>query len=446
VSDRLLPRVSIVGRPNVGKSSLFNRVLGERRAIVEDEPGTTRDRLEAEVEWRDRRFRLVDTGGFEVEGEGAFAPLVMAQVREAVEASALVLFCVDARDGLTASDYDMADLVRRAGRPLILVGTKADNEERELAAIADTAGLGMGDPLPVSALHNLNVGFLLDAVVEHLPAAEPAFQSEWIRVAIIGRPNVGKSMLVNALLGEERVIVSDVPGTTRDAIDSDLTTEAGTFTLIDTAGMRRPGKTGRVQVERHSALRTRAAVDRADVAVLVIDGVEGVTAQDTHIASIPIELAKGLVIAVNKTDLWEEAGKDRSWSERQLRGRVRFAPWALVAQISALRHRGLDSLLGLVASAREARRRRVPTGELTALLRRAVAGHVPQTSKGKRLRFFFATQAGVDPPTFVLFVNEPRIVHFSFRRFLERTIREAYDFEGTAIRLRFRGREEGALQ
>ncbi|MFQ5380641.1 MAG: ribosome biogenesis GTPase Der, partial [Dehalococcoidia bacterium] len=358
----VLPRVAIVGRPNVGKSSLFNRVVGERRAIIEDEPGTTRDRLEAEVEWRERRFRLVDTGGFEVEGEGAFAPLVMAQVKEAVQASVLVLFCVDARDGLTASDFDMADLVRRSGRPVLLVGTKADNEERELSAIGDTAGLGMGDPLPVSALHNLNVGLLLDAVVEHLPVALPAFESERVKVAIIGRPNVGKSMLVNALLGEERVIVSDVPGTTRDAIDSNLSAGAGEFTLIDTAGMRRPGRTARVQVERHSALRTRAAVDRADVAVLVIDGVEGVTAQDTHIASIPIELSKGLVIAVNKTDLWAEAGKSRNWSERQLRGRVRFAPWALVAYISALEHSGLDALLELAGTAREARRHRVPTG------------------------------------------------------------------------------------
>ncbi len=437
------PRVAIVGRPNVGKSSLFNRILGERRAVVEDEPGTTRDRIEADVEWRDTRFRLVDTGGFETSEENVFASLVMAQVREAIEASQLVLFCVDSRDGLTASDYEMADVVRRADRPVLVVGTKADNELREGVLLAEATAFGMGDPIPVSALHNLNVGLLLDEVVARFPDTPATVETDRIRVAVIGRPNVGKSMLVNALLDQERVIVSDVPGTTRDAVDTDLVAPQGEFTLIDTAGVRRPGRVGRVLVERHSVLRTKAAVERTDVVVLVIDGPDGVTAQDTHIAGIAIEAATGLVIAINKIDLWETPEESRSWSDRQLRSRVKFAPWALVTYISALEGTGLGRLLDLARAAREARRRRIPTAELTSLLRRAVAEHVPQTSKGKRLRFFFATQPREDPPTFILFVNEPQIVHFSFRRYLERTIREAYDFEGTVIRLVFRGRDEG---
>ena len=443
MTGAILPRVAIVGRPNVGKSSLFNRIIGERRAIIEDEPGTTRDRLEADVEWRDVRFRLIDTGGFETDTENVFAPLIMAQVREAVAGSDLLLFCIDARDGLTASDYDMADVVRRSGRPVLVVGTKADNEQRELAALAEAATFGLGEPIPVSALHNVNVSLLLDAVVAHLPATTATEESNRIRVAIIGRPNVGKSMLVNALLGQERVIVSEVPGTTRDAIDTDLSTPEGEFTLIDTAGVRRPGLAGKVDVERHSVMRTRAAVERADVAVLVIDGTAGVTAQDTHIAGIAIEAAKGLIIAVNKIDLWEDPEISRNWSERQLKSRIGFAPWAMVTYISAAERTGLQRLLELARDAREARRRRVPTAELTTLLRRAVADHVPQVSKGKRLKFFFVTQAGSDPPAFILFVNEPSIVHFSFRRYLERVIREAYDFEGTAIRVVFRGREEG---
>jgi GTP-binding protein len=434
-----LPRVVIVGRPNVGKSSLFNRILGERRAIVEDEPGTTRDRVEADVEWLDRRFRLIDTGGYETDAQNVYAPLIMDQVRVALEGAAVVLFCVDARDGLTASDWDMAEVVRRAARPTILVATKADNERREAAGIAEASSLGFGEALPVSALHDVNVGLMLDEVVDLLPEGEALVESDRVRLAIIGRPNVGKSMLVNAILGEQRVIVSEVAGTTRDAVDTEIDTPQGKFTLIDTAGVRRPGKLGK-GVERHSVMRTTAAVERCDVAILVIDGVEGLTAQDTHIAGIAIEHLKGLIVAVNKTDLWEDEGESRAWVERQLRRRMQFVPWAMVTFISAKDGRGLGELLRLATEAREVRRRRVPTPELNGLLTRAIREHVPPLVHSRRFKLFYATQAGIDPPTFILFVNDPALVHFSYRRYLERAIREAQDFEGTAIKLVFRPR------
>ncbi|MFN0145194.1 MAG: ribosome biogenesis GTPase Der [Dehalococcoidia bacterium] len=437
----VLPRVVIVGRPNVGKSSIFNRVFGSRKAIVEDEPGTTRDRVEGDVEWLDRRFRLVDTGGFETVTENLYGPLIVEQIRTALREASVVVLCVDARDGLTASDYDIADEVRRAGLPTILVANKADNERRETQGAIDASALGLGLALPISALHDMNVGVMLDEVVELLPPTSALVESDRVAVAVIGRPNVGKSMLVNALLGEERLIVSDVAGTTRDAIDSDLDTAQGSFTLVDTAGVRRPGKLGK-GIELHSVMRMKTAVERCDVAVLVIDGQDGVTSQDTHIAGIAMEAMTGLIIAVNKTDLWEDPAAGRIWSERQMNTRMQFAPWALVAYISALEKKGLEELLKLAVTVREARRRRLTTPELNAILTRAMREHVPPLVHNKRLKLFYATQASVDPPTIILFVNDPTLVHFSYRRYLERALRESADFEGTAIKLVFRGRTE----
>ncbi|MGI8424442.1 MAG: ribosome biogenesis GTPase Der [Chloroflexota bacterium] len=436
-----LPRVVIVGRPNVGKSSLFNRVLGARRAIVEDEPGTTRDRVEADVEWLDRRFRLIDTGGFETATENTYARLIVEQVLKALQGAALVIFCVDSRDGITASDHDMADVVRRAARPTIVVATKADNDRREAAGVAEAALLGFGEALPLSALHDINVGLMLDDVVSKLPEGDSLIEADRVRIAIIGRPNVGKSALVNAILGEERVIVSEVAGTTRDAVDTDIDTPEGQFTLIDTAGVRRPGKLG-VGVERHSVMRTRDAVERCDVAIVVIDGTDGVTSQDTHIAGIAMDAYRGLVIAVNKIDLWEDEEGRRDWSERQMTSRMQFVPWALVTFVSALEVKGLSRLLQLAAAVRENRRRRVPTPELNSLLQKAVQKHVPPLVRNKRFKLLYATQPTIEPPTFILFVNDPAIVHFSYRRYLERTIREANDFEGAAIKLVFRARTE----
>ena len=438
-----LSRVAIVGRPNVGKSSLFNRIVGERLAIIEDEPGTTRDRLEAEVEWRDRPFLLLDTGGFQVEDEGDYTDLIRAQINAAIAEATLVLFCVDSRDGLTASDYDVADAVRRGQTPTILVATKADTEAREEIAAAEAGALGFGPPLPVSALHDLNVGLLLDEVVGRLPETPPLVEQDRVRVAIVGRPNVGKSTLVNALIGEDRVIVSDVAGTTRDAIDTDLDAPEGAFTLIDTAGIRRPGKRG-TGVERHAVLRATTALARCDVAVLLVDGSQGIAAQDTHIAGLAQDASTGIVVAVNKTDLWESPEEDRLRLLAAMRERFRFLPWAMFTFVSAEKAAGLPDLLRLAAEAREARRRRVTTGELNGIFRRALRDHAPPVIHSKRLKIRFATQPSVDPPLFVLFVNDPKLVHFSYRRYLERCLREAHDFEGTAIRLAFRGgNEEG---
>ena len=385
IASAHLPRVAIVGRPNVGKSSLFNRIMGERLAIIEDEPGTTRDRLEAEVEWRDRPFLLLDTGGFQVEDEGDYTDLIRAQINAAIAEATLVLFCVDSRDGLTASDYDVADAVRRGQTPAILVATKADNESREIVAAAEAGALGFGPPLPVSALHDLNVGLLLDEVVERLPEIPPLVEQDRVRVAIVGRPNVGKSTLVNALIGEERVIVSDVAGTTRDAIDTDLDAPEGAFTLIDTAGIRRPGKRGQ-GVERHAVLRATAALARCDVAVVLIDGSQGVTSQDTHIAGLAQEASTGIVVAVNKTDLWESPEEDRARLLAALRERFRFLPWAMFTFVSAEEAAGLPDLLRLAAEAREARRRRIPTGELNGIFRRALRDHAPRSSTASASR------------------------------------------------------------
>ncbi len=436
-----LPVVAIVGRPNVGKSSLFNRIIGERRAIVEDEPGTTRDRLEADVEWMDRRFRLTDTGGYEEDITKPYASLVSDQVMEAIDSAALVLFCIDARDGLTATDHDIARVVRESGKPVMVVATKADTEHREYDAIADAWELGLGDPLPVSALHRINVGLMLDMVVEHLPETGALPELDRVRLAIIGRPNVGKSMLLNALAGERRTIVSEIPGTTRDAIDLDIDSPEGAFTIVDTAGIRRPGKLGK-GVERHSVLRAKQALSRCDVAILVVDGTAGVTSQDAHIAGFATEANKGLIIAVNKTDLWEDRADRRDWSMRQMRGRLHFLPWAMIAFISAKEGKGLPELLRLANQARETRRMRIPTGELNAVVRRAVAAHHPPVVHHKRLKIYYVTQAGIDPPTFVFFVNDPAIIHFSYRRYLEKAIRQNYDFEGTSIKLVFKARNE----
>ncbi len=442
--DLSLPVVAIVGRPNVGKSALFNRIAGGRIALVEDIPGTTRDRVYAQTEWRGRAFRLVDTGG--LEAEGRFSDLVRRQVEAAIAEASVILFVVDAKEGLTAADLEVAELLRRTDRPVLLLANKVENVEREQSAV-QFYELGLGEPIPVSAHHGRGVADVLDIVVSILPppaGERPPEATEALRIAIVGRPNVGKSMLVNAILGEERVIVSEIPGTTRDAVDTPLLFEGKPVILIDTAGLRRPGKQGK-GIERHAALRSRRAIERADVAFVVFDLTEGITAQDAHIVGYVLEAAKGLLLVGNKWDLVRGIeGFTRERIAEAVRARLRFVPWASLAIVSALERTGVHELLTEAWRIREERKRRVDTGPLNQAIRRAIAERPPPSVRGKRAKVLYVTQPEVDPPTFVFFVNDPAAIHFSYRRFLEHTIRRAFGFDGTAIRLVFRGREESS--
>lgn len=436
-----VPIVAIVGRPNVGKSSLFNRVVGQRVALIEEEPGTTRDRLYGEAEWGGRQFLLVDTGGLQPESASEYAPLIRAQVEQALAEADVIVFVVDARDGLTAADWEVADLLRRATVPVLLAANKVDNEARRLEA-TQFYELGLGDPMPISAYHGRGVADLLDRVVDLLPPAPPLEPAaEEIPVAIVGRPNVGKSQLVNAILGQPRVIVSETPGTTRDAIDTPFQYGEHRLRLIDTAGIRRRGRIEQ-GVERHSVLRARDALERAEVAVLVVDAMEPFTAQDSHIAGYAISAYRGLVIAVNKWDLIEDSAEARDAYLRAVRHHLRFATWAPACFISAKEGTGIDKLLDLVIAAWEARQTRVSTGRLNVAIREAIARHPPPTRGGRRVNILYVTQTQVAPPTFTFFVSDPDLIHFSYRRFLENSLRKAFDFEGTAIKLVFRGRRQ----
>jgi len=435
------PLVAIVGRPNVGKSTLFNRLVEEPRAIVEDLPGTTRDRLYADAEWRGVSFTLIDTGGLVLWTEDELTMQVRRQVELAMAEAEAILFLVDSIEGLTAGDEEIAELLRLSQKPLLLVVNKADSEARRLAAV-EFYRLGLGEPYPISALHGTGTGDLLDALVASFPPREEGEAAEGVRVAIVGRPNVGKSSLLNALLGWERAIVSERPGTTRDAIDTQMSWDSQLVTLIDTAGIRRRGRVER-GVEHYSVLRALRAIQRAHVVLLLLDGPEGVTAQDTHIAGYTMEEARGIVLVVNKWDLMQEAGvSDYAKGVRQA---FRFIPYAPLLFVSALRGRGVGTVLETALRVYQERLRRVPTSELNKLVREAVANHSPPAKGGKRLRFYYATQAEVDPPTFVFFVNEPQLVHFSYRRYLENRLREAFGFEGTPLRFHFRRRSEAGF-
>lgn len=447
------PIVALVGRPNVGKSTLFNRLAGQRLAIVEDLPGTTRDRIYAEAQWTNKPFTLVDTGGLEAfdpppaAGQPG-APLAVAssdyvqEVRQqaliAIAEAHLVVFVVDASEGITAGDRDVADLLRRIADKVILCANKADNAARRQAAV-EFWELGLGEPLPVSAIHGAGTGDLLDAIVQRLPDSAEEPPDDSIKISIVGRPNVGKSTLLNALLGQQRAIVSQIPGSTRDAIDIRLTYDSQAITLIDTAGIRRRGKieTG---IEKYSVLRALKAIERADVALLLIDAIEKVTAQDAHIAGFILDAHKGVVVVVNKWDAIEKDEHTMNDYRDLIRGELRFLDYVPIIFISAQSHRRVDSVLPTALRVAQARRTRIPTGELNRLLRAAIDANQPRFKGGRRLRFYFATQASVQPPTFVIFVNDPDLLHFSYERYLENKIREHYPFEGTPIRLVLRGK------
>lgn len=438
-----LPVVAIVGRPNVGKSTLFNRLVGRRQAIVRGEPGTTRDRNYGDAEWRGRRFSVIDTGGLHGEQlTGPYAESVASQVDHALGEADAVIFVVDVQAGPLPADWQVAELLRGAPQPVAVCANKADNPKLAAGA-AEFFGLGLGEPQPISAHHGRRIDDLLDRVAAGLPdAPRDGGPDAACRLAIIGRPNVGKSSLANALLRDERMIVSDVPGTTRDAVDARLSFDGRIVSLVDTAGIRRRGRI-EPGVERASVRRASAAVSRADVAAVVIDAHEGITSQDQHIIGMAADQGAGIVLAMNKIDLLDAEEGMRSSRERQLAGRARFIPWAPIVWISALRGDEIDSVVGAALHVAGERRRRISTGRLNAALRQWTIERPPPSHRGRPIRFYYATQSGVEPPTFVFFMNSPEALHFSYGRFLQRRLREAFGFEGAAMRLHFRGRDGG---
>jgi len=451
-----LPVVAIVGRPNVGKSTLFHRLVGERLAIVEDIPGTTRDRVYATADWNGRDFRVVDTGGLEIEPGTPIEASVQDQARVAVEEADLILFVVDAHAGLAPLDHEVADRLRRTSKPTILVVNKADNPRRELDA-AEFYALGFDPSITISAQHGRSTGDLADMIVERLPAAEASVQtgddltdSELDelaesdlgppRVAIVGRPNTGKSTFVNRVIGQERMIVSAIPGTTRDPVVSAVEVDGEAMILVDTAGIRRRGAIDR-GIERYSVLRAMKAIDRADVAVVMTDATEGYTAQDAHVVGYVLDAGKGLVLVLNKWDVVEKDGHTADEWLKTLRREAPYLSWADIVFASAKSGQRVERILREAKRVADERLRRVPTGELNRLVTDAVRAHPPAHVRNRLPKVFYATQAAVGPPTFVIFVNDPELIHFSYRRYLENRIRAEYGFLGTPIRLILRERE-----
>jgi len=431
--------VAIVGRPNVGKSTLFNRIVGMRKAIVEGTPGVTRDRLYQDAEWNRRLFTLVDTGGLDYQEDGIMISSIRQQAEIAVNEADLVLFVVDSRDGLTSGDEEVAKVLRRSSKPVLLVANKVENFNR-IHELADFYRLGLGDPYPVSAAEGLNIGDLLDQIVGELPPMfEEAEEDETIKIAVIGRPNVGKSSLVNALLGKERVIVSPIPGTTRDAIDSYIVRDSKRYCIIDTAGIRRRSRID-LPTEHYSVIRALRAIDRCDVVLMLIDSVEQLTDQDKRIAGYAHEKGRASVIVFNK---WDLIIKDNSTTNRYIKNTrqgLAFMQYSPILFISALTHQRVPRILELVDYVSEQQNMRIATNDLNNLIRDAVLHNAAPQDKGKHLKIFYAVQVAVKPPTFVLFVNEPELMHFSYLRYLENQLRNAYGFEGTPIRLVLRKR------
>lgn len=443
------PIVAIVGRPNVGKSTLFNRLVGERRAIVQNEPGTTRDRVYGQADWAGVDFTIIDTGGLmdddelpanSDEAETIIHRQTRAQANSAIDEADVIVFMVDSKTGPTAGDIEIATLLRRADKPTILAANKAESAERR-DNVFEFYELGLGEPIAVSAYHGNGTGDLLDRIVENLPDAEEEEETEGPRIAIVGRPNVGKSRLLNALLGQERAIVSDMPGTTRDSLDTVIMWEGQPITLIDTAGIRRRGRVDQ-GIERFSVMRSMRAIDRADIVLLVIDATEDFTAQDLHIAGYVEEQKKGIVVVVNKWDLIEKDATTMDAYLARARRQLDFMPYASVVFISAKFGQRVAQVLEAALKVINERNRRVSTASLNKMLRDAVAKHQPPSKPGKWLKFYYATQADTSPPTFIFFCNDPTMIHFGYRRYIENELREHFGFEGTPLRISFRGRHE----
>jgi len=435
------PIVALIGRPNVGKSTLFNRLVGERLAIVEDTAGTTRDRHYADVEWNGRVMTLVDTGGLVLGEADDITIEIRSQAEVAIEQADVIVLLVDIDAGLTAADREIADLLRRGNKSVILVANKSDNLKREMD-IHEFYALGLGEPLAVSAIRGLSTGDLLDRIVSEVgEMPEEDELPDALKVALVGRTNVGKSSLLNRFLGQKRVIVSSTPNTTRDAIDTVLRYHGQEIVLIDTAGIRRSGRVEQ-GIEKYSVLRSLRAISRADVVLLVIDAADGVTAQDAHIAGYILDEAKSVVVVVNKWDLVEKDAHTMPAYEAKVRQALRFMPYVPVVFISALTGQRIDLLLPLAIRVQQERAERLTTSQINDMIRNATARRSPPTKWGKKLRIYYGTQASIDPPTFVFFVNDTRLVHFGYRRFLENQIRQRYKFEGTPLKLVFRGHTE----
>lgn len=437
------PIVAIVGRPNVGKSTLFNIFANSRISIVEDTPGVTRDRLYAEGDWLDNQFMMVDTGGIEIMNSDAIAVSIRQQAEIAIKEADVILFVCDARSGIVQEDADVARILRKSGKPIVLAVNKSDSPKQELN-VYEFYNLGLGEPFPISAANHLGIGDLLDAVVAKFPQNKAGVfdnDEDQIKVALIGRPNVGKSSIFNSLVGQERSIVSDVAGTTRDAIDTPVVRNGQKYLFIDTAGMRRKGKIDE-PIEKYSIIRSLRAVDRSDVVLMVIDAVDGVTEQDKKIAGYAHEAGKGIVIVVNKWDAYEKDENSTLRYTENLRKELIFMQYAPVVYVSALTKQRIHRLPEVINYVAEQNAMRVATSVLNQVIADAVAINPPPTEKGQRLKILYATQVKIKPPTFVIFVNEPEIMHFSYQRYLENKLREAFGFEGTPLSMIIRGKKE----
>ncbi len=436
------PIVAIVGRPNVGKSTLFNALAGERISIVKDTPGVTRDRIYADITWLDKSFTMIDTGGIEMNTDDIILSRMRSQAQTAIDTADVIIFLVDVRQGLVDADYHVADMLRRSKKPIVLVVNKVDSFEKFMPDVYEFYNLGLGDPIPVSGASRLGLGDMLDEVIKYFnPAQLEEEEDDRPRIAIIGKPNVGKSSIINKLLGEERVIVSDIAGTTRDAIDTPVVRNGREYVFIDTAGLRRKNKI-KEEIERFSIIRTVSAVERCDVAVLVIDASEGVTEQDAKIAGIAHERGKGVIIAVNKWDKIEKNDKTMNKFTTEIRETLAYMPYAELVFISAETGQRLPKLFDLIDMVIESQTLRVQTGVLNEILTEAMAMKQPPSDKGKKLRIYYMTQVSVKPPTFVMFINDKELMHFSYTRYIENQVRNTFGFRGTPIRFIARERKE----
>lgn len=438
------PIVAVVGRPNVGKSTLFNALAGENISIVKDTPGVTRDRIYADVTWLNHNFTLIDTGGIEPDSGDIILSQMREQAQIAIDTADVIIFMTDVKQGLVDSDGKVADMLRRSQKPVVLCVNKVDSYQKFIADVYEFYNLGIGDPMPISAANRQGIGDMLDEVIKHFPEdSEADMEDERPKIAIVGKPNVGKSSIINKLTGENRVIVSEIAGTTRDAIDTDIVYNGKEYVFIDTAGLRRKSKV-KEELERYSIIRTVSAVERADVVLMVIDATEGVTEQDAKIAGIAHDRGKGIVIVVNKWDAVEKNDKTIYEYQNKIRETLSYMPYAEMVFVSAVTGQRLPKLFETIDMVIENQTLRIATGVLNEIITEAVALQQPPSDKGKRLKIYYTTQVSVKPPTFVIFVNDKQLMHFSYTRYLENKIRDTFGFKGTSLKFIIRERKENA--